>query len=62
MDCNMPIMDGFMATARIKEYLGAESSKMVIVALTAYTGDQFKNKCIQEAGMDYFLTKPIMAE
>jgi CheY-like chemotaxis protein len=68
MDCNMPIMDGFQATARIKEYLdGATSSQTesqyptVIVALTAYTGEQFKEKCLQY-GMQGYLTKPISAE
>ncbi|TNV72126.1 hypothetical protein FGO68_gene15474 [Halteria grandinella] len=61
MDCNMPIMDGFMGTARIKEYLGDEKmKKMVIVALTAYTGEQFKEKCLM-SGMNGYLTKPISA-
>ena len=34
------------------------SEKCFIVALTAYSTDSFKSKCL-EAGMDDFLTKPI---
>ena len=59
MDCNMPIMDGFQATSRIKEYLGEQ--RIVIVALTAYTSQSFKEKCLG-AGMDGYLTKPISSE
>ena len=62
MDCNMPIMDGFQATARIREYLaGIPNRDTKIVALTAYTAETFKEKCLS-SGMEGFLTKPISAE
>ncbi len=56
----MPLMDGFQATARIKEYLAGKHD-IKIVALTAYTNESFKLKCLN-AGMDGYLTKPISAE
>ena len=58
MDCNMPVMDGFQATKEIKKMLGEQ---VYIVALTAYSTDSFRVKCI-EAGMDCFITKPTTAE
>eukprot|EP00347_Sterkiella_histriomuscorum_P002515 403367855 len=67
MDCNMPIMDGFTATEEIRKYEREkmpdqfEDTQILIVALTAYTGDQFKQKCF-DAGMDDFLTKPISSD
>jgi len=63
MDCNMPIMDGFESTKAIRDLIPCPSiGKMrnfpYIVALTAYSTDSFKQKCLQ-AGMNEFLTKPI---
>ena len=56
MDCNMPLMDGLEAARRIREDPAYHS--MVIVALTAYAENSFKEECIK-AGMDLFLTKPV---
>ena len=50
----MPVMDGFEATKRI---LGI-SPTANIVALTAYSTEEFERKCL-EAGMREFLTKPL---
>lgn len=53
----MPVMDGFEATQRILKM----SPTAKIVALTAYSTEEFRSKC-QEAGMIEFLTKPINEE
>jgi len=59
MDIQMPEMDGFEATRRIRsqqEY--SRISKIPIIALTAFamTGD--KEQCLQ-AGMNHYLSKPV---
>ncbi len=54
MDIQMPDLDGFDATARIRE-LGV---KTPVVALTAHTLDEHKKRAL-ESGFTDFLTKPI---
>jgi two-component system, sensor histidine kinase and response regulator len=56
MDCQMPVMDGYEATAAIRATPG-DRSKIPIVALTANAMQGDKMKCLQ-AGMDGFLAKP----
>ncbi len=60
MDCQMPEMDGFEATERIRG-LACESSLVPIVALTANTMPGDRVKCL-EAGMDDYLPKPVNRE
>ena len=59
MDINMPVMDGFESTRRIRIHERENSLEPVpVLALTANVLDEFKIRG-QEAGMNDFLTKPI---
>jgi CheY-like chemotaxis protein len=57
MDCQMPVMDGFEATERIRR-LDEPKSNIPIIALTAHTMKGDKQKCL-ESGMNAYLPKPI---
>ncbi|MGE4293085.1 MAG: response regulator [Desulfovibrio sp.] len=58
MDVEMPGMDGLEATRRIRAGLEHVDPTIPIVALTAHTTDEVKQRCFR-AGMDDFLTKPV---
>ncbi|CAI5730918.1 unnamed protein product [Peronospora destructor] len=59
MDCEMPIMDGYTATARIREYEEAQNlPRIPILGLTAYAMSGDRQKCL-DCGMDEFMVKPI---
>ncbi|XP_071674305.1 probable histidine kinase 2 [Lolium perenne] len=58
MDCQMPVMDGYEATKRIREEESCYGIHTPIIALTAHSEEEDLQKTIQ-AGMDLYLTKPI---
>jgi CheY-like chemotaxis protein len=62
MDCQMPIMDGYETTRRLRNSadvsIDASLRKIPVIALTASAIKGDKEKC-EAAGMDDYITKPV---
>jgi CheY-like chemotaxis protein len=59
MDVEMPEMDGFEATLRIRNgEAGTDNSNIPVIAMTAHALNDFKNDCLK-AGMNDFISKPV---
>jgi len=58
MDLQMPEMDGFRATARIRDEEGTTACPVPIIALTANAMKGDRERCL-DAGMNGYVSKPI---
>jgi len=62
MDCEMPIMDGYTASVKIREMICREKWRNIpIFGITGNSGQYYKTKCL-ESGMKASFTKPVSYE
>jgi signal transduction histidine kinase/HPt (histidine-containing phosphotransfer) domain-containing protein len=61
MDCQMPVMDGFEATRRIRELEATQTGHLPIFAMTASALQEEREQCLK-SGMDGFVPKPILLD
>lgn len=58
MDCQMPILDGYEATQRLRQHPDMIHRQPIVIALTASAMSSDRERCI-EVGMDDYVSKPV---
>ncbi|WPL10411.1 response regulator [Thiorhodovibrio litoralis] len=62
MDCQMPVVNGYAATERIRNWERETARpRLPIIALTAAAYKEDRQRCLN-VGMDDVLTKPVMVD
>ena len=62
MDLHMPVLDGYAATEKIRQWEASNNQpRRTVIALTADAFEEDRQHCLA-VGMDDFLTKPISIE